>query len=97
MPCGIPGCAHIATPEDGARIVVFGQTIFLCAGHAEQARVAIRGAIQGGLAGVAKIVKKEAPSLFEVAASLHRARAQLQLDVVEKEPETIYVEAKVVE
>lgn len=96
MPCGIPGCSHIATPEDGARVVVFGQAIFLCGAHAEQAREAIRGAIRGGLSGVAKVVEKEAPSLFEIAMTMNRARMQLQQGESEEEPETIYVEATVV-
>jgi len=93
QPCGVPGCQASATPETGARVVVLGQVVFLCEGHADHARAVMRGAIKGGLSGLAKVVQEQAPSLFNVAVAAQRATKAF--NDAEVEPAPIYVDAKV--
>jgi hypothetical protein len=92
--CSMPLCPHpVDRAAGGARAVLAGREVFLCAMH----RVQAQGALVGAAKGLASAFRQKFPGLavaMDAAQKFHRA-SQLEPEPPEA-AEPIFVEAKVV-
>lgn len=92
--CSIPGCSHVVDrTAGGARAVLAGREVFLCALHTTQAR----GAVVGAVRGLGAQARRKFPGVvlaLEAATKFYRATQVVPESTPNDEP--LVVEAKVI-